>query len=400
MSVADRIGQLFVVAFEGEDVSPTSDIAELIYTYRIGGVMISPRNHNFFNARPPQDDAVTQVTKLTNQLQALSYGKEWRADFTPQSEGITATLSSWFTASLNISDTVLVPPPSLPLFIAVEQAGDGLSQAGLPDTALRYGFTELPSQLALGATWDPELTRNVGKIVGQELEAVGVNMLLGPYLDVLTVTRSGRVGTLGIYSFGGDPEWVSTMGRAYIEGVHEGGMGRVFTIARHFPGQGDSDRLPSEEMATIQSSSQELRRNHLPPFKAVTSDFSGIPASPQNDAAITDGMMSSHMYFSGLQGDPTAEVKPFGFSSQLQSELQPYEEWRENGLMMTNELGAPAIQRFYKASTPEFPVRQLVREAFLAGHDLLYLSQFSVDGTWESQKSNIQATLEWEGIVN
>ncbi|MEM7126956.1 MAG: glycoside hydrolase family 3 N-terminal domain-containing protein [Chloroflexota bacterium] len=411
MSVADKIGQLFIVAFEGNDVSPTSDISNLIHTFRIGGVVISPRNRNFDNSRSAQEDAVTQVTRLTNQLQALSYGKEWDAEFDVQSEAFTSTVSSWvrapITSSAIISASTSFNPPTLPLFIAVEQAGDGLSREGLPDTALRLGFTELPSPLALGATWDPELTQEVGKIVGQELEAVGVNMLLGPYLDVVREAPTGSVSSLGVYSFGGDPEWVGKMGRAYIKGVHEGGSGRVITIARQFPGEGDSDRLPYEEIATIQSTIEELRRYNFPPFLAAMTDRSGIAT----DEAVTDGMMSSHMYFSALQGD----FEPFSAFRDLQDEIEPppeasakelwsrknefwrptYEVWRASGLMMTSGLDTPAIRRIYKEPDRDFTFVSPASEAFDAGHDLLYLSHFSSEDSWEVQKQNIKDVVTY-----
>jgi len=39
--------------------------------------------------------------------------------------------------------------------------------------------------MAIGATWDPANARDVGQIVGRELAAMGVNLLLGPVVDVL-----------------------------------------------------------------------------------------------------------------------------------------------------------------------------------------------------------------------
>ncbi|RLC69800.1 MAG: hypothetical protein DRI52_08230, partial [Chloroflexi bacterium] len=40
MSVEDKIGQLFLVTFVGNDVGPESDIAQLIQEYRVGGVVL------------------------------------------------------------------------------------------------------------------------------------------------------------------------------------------------------------------------------------------------------------------------------------------------------------------------------------------------------------------------
>jgi beta-N-acetylhexosaminidase len=260
MSPADRVGQLFVIAFQGSDTSFNSDIAELIFGYRVGGVVLSPRRSNFSNAKGT--DTARQVAALTNQLQGIAYGV-----LIPPAEAVTATIDQpWPPVNyISLANETGLTPPNLPLFVAVEQLGDGLYA-----TSLRNSFTPVPSQLALGATWNPELARKVGQIVGRELSAVGVNLLLGPNLDVFDQPRADKVGALSLHSFGGNPYWVSQMGRAYIAGVHEGSMGRIAAISRYFPGQGNIDRLPDQEVATVQQSIQELRQTALMPFRSVT----------------------------------------------------------------------------------------------------------------------------------
>jgi beta-N-acetylhexosaminidase len=244
MSVADRVGQLFIIGFEGSSAGFDSDIAELIYGYRVGGVVLSTRNNNFVNERGFATP--TQVATLVNRLQALTFGLLLPADraLEPVSD------ETWPPpGSVSMEQVTTVPPVNLPLLVAVEQNGDGL-----PTTMLRRGFSPLPSAMALGATWNPELTYQVGQIIGRELNAVGVNLLLGPNLNVLDQPNTGAVGTLGLQSFGGDPDWVSQMGRAYIAGVHVGSGRQVATIAKYFPGAGDADRLPDQEVATVQRS--------------------------------------------------------------------------------------------------------------------------------------------------
>ncbi len=83
---------------------------------------------------------------------------------------------------------------------------------------------------------------SVGQIAGQELAAVGVNMLLGPALDVLENPDPSNLADLGTTSFGGNPYWVGLMGKAYTKGIHLGSQDRVAVIAKHFPGIGSSDR--------------------------------------------------------------------------------------------------------------------------------------------------------------
>lgn len=70
MSPAERVGQLFVVTFPGNDVQYGGDIVDLVYEYHVGGVVLSPRNGNFSNERGI--DTPRQVAVLANQLQAAA----------------------------------------------------------------------------------------------------------------------------------------------------------------------------------------------------------------------------------------------------------------------------------------------------------------------------------------
>ena len=159
-----------------------------------------------------------QVAPLINRLQALSYGV-----LLPEERALDPLPEEWPGGEdVLMQETTNVPPLSLPLFVAVEQSGDNL-----PATMLRRGFTPLPSQMAIGATWNPELANQVGRIVGRELPPWASTALGAKPRRVDHEAGSGRqVG----HMFGGDPYWVGQMGRAYITGVHEGERS-VATIA-------------------------------------------------------------------------------------------------------------------------------------------------------------------------
>jgi beta-N-acetylhexosaminidase len=214
-------------------------------------------------------------------------------------------------------------------------------------------------------------------------------------LDVLEQPRPDGVGSLGVHSFGGDPYWVSQMARAYIAGVHGGSGGRLATVARHFPGAGDADRLQEQEVATVQRSAEDLRRVALPPFLAVTRSASSV-LNPNGEPAATDALMSSHIRYSGFQGSSLGRNTPISLAPELDMVLgqEGFAEWRAHGgLMVSNMLGAPAIRRYYDPTLAEFPYRRVATDAFSAGHDLLYLGRFSLDDRWESQKQNIKETI-------
>jgi len=382
MSVADRVGQLFVIDFQGNQTAANSDIADLIQEYRIGGVVISPENRNFSNVSG--GDTPVQVAILTNQLQALAYGVYLRSDQALNPP--PALLREPESLNLGIFQRTF---QSVPLLVGVEQKGDDIFS-----TSLRQGFATLPSQMALGATWNPELVESVGAVIGRELAAVGVNLLLGPGLDVLEQPRSDLGAGLSVQSFGGDPYWVGKLGQAYISGVHRGSNQRLATMASHFPGQGGTDRRPDEEAATIQKGLDELRRTDLLPFASVTDKSSSILRS-DGDPAMTDGLISGHIRYSSFQGG-RERTPPISLATELSTilALEEFAAWRaQGGLVMSDALGLPAVRRYYDPKLERFQRKQIALDAFLAGNDLLYLSRFSLTDKWEDSRSNIKETV-------
>ncbi len=382
MPPAQRVGQLFMVTFPGNDPVPDSEIATLIREGYIGGVLLQEANGNFSN----QDNALPQdLLRLTNRLQALAFNRTLTV-----AEALTPTLKS----------THPLPPPlvagegatftitamiNIPLFIAVPQEGNGY-----PYTSFSNGFTPLPSEMALGATWQPSLAHKTGAVVGRELNDVGINMLIGPSLDVLHSPRPAFSGDLGVRTFGGDPYWVGKFGQEFIAGVHEGSSGRVLTVAIHFPGQGSSDRRPDEEVATIAKSLSELRNIELAPFAQVTNVDKADPI------ALTDALMTAHIRYQGFQGNIRERTPPISLAPQLQEivKLAEFQPWRQRGgLLISDSLGAQAVRRYEDPELRVFPFRQVAREALLAGNDVLLLSNFGLNGHEKAQMENIRSTL-------
>jgi beta-N-acetylhexosaminidase len=325
MSPQQKVGQLMMVTFEGTYLGSDADIVQLIRDYNIGSVMLTAENDNIngrFNT--PQ-----RVYNLTTGLQ--------RAALQAAEENNQAYL---------------------PLLIATTHSGNGL-----PNTQIATGTTPLPSYMALGATWKPEFVRMTGRIAGSELAAMGINLLLGPSLDVQEVGS----GLLGVQTFGGEPYWVGRMATAYIEGIREGSQGRMLVVARHWPGLGASDRQPSQEVPVVPRSAEELRRFDLVPFFAVTED-------PDATARV-DGLQCANIRYQGE--NIRSETRPVcvdesAFRTVIS--FSGYGDWRENGLVISDELGTRAVRRWYDVQP--FPHRQVARDALLAGNDLLLLADF------------------------
>jgi beta-N-acetylhexosaminidase len=345
-----------VVAYYARPDDPQGDVRRLIVEEGIGGIVLQKGNGIFRNERGA--DLPTQIATLTADLQLMALD-----------EG-----------------------PGVPLFVAIDHEGDGN-----PFTHLREGFTALPSPMAIGATWDPLAAEAVGRVAGAELEAVGINMLLGPGLDVLAEPRIDSGGDIGTRSFGGSPYWVARLGAAYIRGVHEGGRRRVLTVAKHFPGHGGSDRDPDSGVSTVIAPVNALESVDLAPFAAVTTEGPGDPDRP----SITDALMTSHIRYFGLQGNLQDGTPPISFDREglellLEQGSFGFAAWRERGgLIVSDSLGVPAVRDWFAPRQDRFPNRLIARTALMAGNDVLLLAQFDAVGAWDLQLRNIVDTLDY-----
>ncbi len=374
LSPAERVGQLFMVSFTGNDVAPESDIADLVQNYRVGGVVVSTQNENFVN----NPLVASQVLSLTNGLQLLAQTAPLTVA-TESTEPITSTET--ITTPVMAEPTVYNP---LPLFIAVNHEGDGF-----PYTQIRQGLPAIPNQMAIGATWDMQNAELIGESVGHDLSLLGINMLFGPSLDVLDNPRPERGDLLGTRSFGGDPYWVGEMGHAYIQGVHNGSENKVLTIAKHFPGFGSSDRAINQGVPTILKSLDDLQQVELRPF------FRATDLTNQDPQSITDGLMTAHARYQGLQGNVPISLDARNLPALLA--LKEFTPWRDSGgLVVSAPLGAPAALEGISAGKDSFPARRLAQDAFFAGNDILQLTNFAFQGeSSERQLANIKDAISF-----
>ncbi len=349
----ERVGQLVMVNFVGDDVSAASDIAALVRDYNVGSVLVTASNGNIVN----RDDTAGQLAALTNGLQQRAYEATRRSD----------AGSDYF----------------LPLYIATDNEGDLF-----PFTNVTHGYTQVPNNMTIGATWSKKHAEATGAIVGKELSAAGINMLLGPVVDVLGNPRSGGNGDIGIRSLGGDAAWVGELGRAYVRGVHTGSGGRMLTVVKHFPGHGGSDRGTDNEVPTVNKSLDQLRASDLAPFAEADRVDDADPL------ATTDAMMVSHIryrnFVAGASAPFTGPISLDAPAFQALMDLPEFAKWRASHLVMSDSLGVPAVKQWYaqEEGQTSFPNRTVVRDALLAGSDLLPLVEFYKEPDHRGWKDN------------
>ncbi len=146
-------------------------------------------------------------------------------------------------------------PDAPPILVAADQEGGQL-------LALGDGFTPFAGPMAIGATGDADLAARVGRAIGRELRAVGVNVCYGPVVDVATNPANPA---LGIRSFGDDPDAVASLGAAWLRGLQSVG---VAATPKHFPGSGSATVDPHHGLAVVERDRAALEAVELRPFRA------------------------------------------------------------------------------------------------------------------------------------
>ena len=184
----------------------------------------------------------------------------------------------------------------LPLLIAVDQEGGQL--IGLT------GSTEFAGNMAIGATGNVELASEVAGAMGRELAAVGINVNYAPVADVATRVENP---SLGIRSFGDDPEQVARLTSAMVTGFTSTG---VHATLKHFPGSGEAAVDPHYELPRLDLDRDRLEQVELRPFQA------GI-------AAGAELLMVAHQVVPALTGSPDVSIcaSEAGINGFVRSEL-------------------------------------------------------------------------------
>ena len=148
-----------------------------------------------------------------------------------------------------------------------------------------------PTPLAWGASFDPDLVREMGAIIGGSMKALGIHQGLAPVLDVVSDPRWGRVDEC----IGEDPYLVGTIGTAYVQGLQGAG---VHATLKHFIGYSAS--RAGRNHAPVHAGPREIADVYLPPFEMALRD--GGAKSVMNSYADVDGepVAASVSYLSEL----------------------------------------------------------------------------------------------------
>ena len=304
LTIEEMVGQLLMVHFHGE--SANADAKKLIEEAYIGNFIYFGWANGLHS---PQ-----QVLRLGNGLQQLA----------------------------------AQAPNPIPLLIAIDQEGGVVSR-------LRHGFTIFPSSGAIGKTEQPEISRACAHAVAEELAAVGINMILGPVVDIATNPYNPIIG---IRAFGNTPQTVIAHGSAAIAGYHDHG---TLTVLKHFPGHGDVTLDSHIGLPILSKPLELLQREEFLPFAALCHQ--------------ADAIMTAHLLVPAIDPLRCITLSPIALETILRQEMG------FNGVIMSDSL---AMQGFLAngAQIEEAAIRAIEGGCdmlILGGKQLFKQSGFELD---------------------
>jgi beta-N-acetylhexosaminidase len=291
MTLEEKVGQLFFLAFAAERL----DEAQVLFEQHfVGGSYLS--NDNLPNARAAAD--------LTRTVQGFA--------------GRTRL--------------------GIPLLLGADQEG---AWSVMADSCPG------PGNMALGATGDPAHARRMFEVIGAELAAVGVDVVLAPVADCNTNPRNASIG---VRSFGEDPGLVGDMTAAAVEGVLAGG---ALPTIKHYPGHGDTTVDSHRGLPTVERGRDDLFAIDLAPFARGVA--AGVPI-----------VMTAHIVFPALDPDRPATLSPVILRDVLRRTLG------FEGVVLSDSMNMQSMRRNYDPADSAI-------QAIAAGVDLVMLAEEHYD---------------------
>jgi beta-N-acetylhexosaminidase len=191
VTLREKIGQLLMVGFRGQNAGARSPIGRDVRAGRVGGVVLFDRDlalgREGRNIR-----SLRQVTELIASLQAAA---------------------------------------AVPLLVAVDQEGGHVARL-----KERHGFPATATARSLGESGDPERTRRQAEETAASLAAAGFNLNFAPVVDLNVHPANPIIGRWE-RSYSADPQAVVRHALAVISAHRERG---VACCLKHFPGHGSS----------------------------------------------------------------------------------------------------------------------------------------------------------------
>lgn len=238
-------------------------------------------------------------------------------------------VGSAMTIAATLDSIRKVTPFSPGFFLAMDaETGLGMRLSDAP---------EFPWNRNISREADESEFFEYGAEVGREASLTGINMILGPVVDVDRAENEGH-GIMKNRSLGSDQLRVSRLSLAYARGLESRG---VMGVPKHFPGHGPTTSDSHRTLPVIQASKDEIYTVDLLPFRnAVNNGLSCI--------------MVGHIWAPALD----SVCRPASFSPVIIQDILR-KDMGFNGIVLVDAVGMQGAQGFSAA------------DAIMAGADII-----------------------------
>lgn len=245
-----------------------------------------------------------------------------------------------------------------------------LADDGIHGHSFWAGATIFPTQLALAASWDLELMKQVARITAIEMRATGLKWTFSPVLCLARDLRWGRIDE----TFGEDPLLIGDFALAMIEGYQGQGLSDpegILATAKHFAGY--SDTLGGRDASEAELSRRKLKSAFLPPF----------------ERAARGGAMAFMTGYQSIDGVPSTANR------WLLTEVLK-QEWGFEGILVTDwyNVGHLVHSQMVCADFAE-----AAAVAIKAGNDLIMATPEFFEGAQEAVARGLLAESEIDAVV-
>ena len=272
---------------------------------------------------------------------------------------------------VELNDGLQRQTDDIPLLLGIDQEGGVIKR--IP------GGTNLPGAMALGATRDDRLSHEAGKLTGEELRALGVQLNFAPVLDV---NSNPANPIIGIRAFGSEPQLVTRMGLAFMDGLKDA---RVIGAVKHFPGHGDTAVDSHLGLPVVSHAKERLEQVELAPFRAAVRGGAEM-------------ILTAHVAYPALD-DTRVRSQKDGSLIYLPATLSP----RIVSGLLREEMGYEGVvvsDAFtMKALAEHFGEQDAVIRAVAAGVDIILMPE-DITGAYEAIIEAVQAGRIQEGQLD
>jgi beta-glucosidase-like glycosyl hydrolase/CubicO group peptidase (beta-lactamase class C family) len=185
------------------------------------------------------------------------------------------------------------------------------------------GIVKFPCQLTLGAIRNDSLIYRMGRAVAEQFKRAGVNINLAPVADV---NNNPQNPVINFRSFGENPKNAGRKALMYMTGLQDNG---IISVAKHFPGHGDTETDSHYDLPVIRHSRERLDSVELVPFRSLI------------DAGVT-GIMPGHL---SLPSIDTASTLPATISYPILTQLLK-NELSFKGLIISDAMNMEGVTKY------------------------------------------------------